>query len=502
MPAIVYHDGPSKSGPDSVSDRPCSKVTSKCCGRSLYRVPEEQESIMTLETEATLAADDSDPESGWDKELEQRGLYRGSYRGYLALYTLSPFTAFVTFVFLALLPSLVYPVGHEQWKDKYPPLVPFPLPELLTSIAFSSLSHLLRTPVFSLASLVSSLSIFENSQYASYVTVLTSCALYTIAALFLRLCSFALLLPSANSHNVISSDPAISTRDPGFRIAWWTGLGWAIAEATVAIAQGYSSISLYKDVLVSVHHQNPKIDNPVSSILKEGNGKGKQSALPPGGDDVPAAHPQVVTYGACSPSHFEQASSSATAVAAIASTDTETQPLLRQGSNLSVVTSSSFASLSLHPSVAWDHPTAAAAEEGDTETEESELQVQVDRDIDHLLAFRRREELEELYGMPFIKIPVFLSCLHRVNAFLQSVGFSLLLGAAYIYASPSTNRNAPSPHFVWFLVLSTLGVHVFLTVLHTPLLLPKLGVHTVVYVNSMIALGTLFVGLAVWGGVS
>lgn len=42
-------------------------------------------------------------------------------------------------------------------------------------------------------------------------------------------------------------------------------------------------------------------------------------------------------------------------------------------------------------------------ESGNREEEDTaELRVQVDKDLDHLLAFKAREELEEVYGMPAI----------------------------------------------------------------------------------------------------
>ena len=315
------------------------------------------------------------------------------------MYTLAPFTTLLTFVFLALLPPIVYPSENQEWKGRYPTHVPFPLPELLVSIAFSSLSHMLRTPIFSLARLISSLSVSESSRYSSYIHIfsaLVSCALYTISALFLRASSIAFLLPP----NLISSESAIFTRSAAFRVIWWTGLGWAITEDTIGTAQGYQSIGLYKDVLVSIHRKS-KLGK--SSPLKSDNGKGKQTALPR--DDVPEPqHESPTSYGTWAPasqSPFEQASSSANAAA----TATENQPLLRQTSNISVITSSSFASFSLHPSVAWDNP----LEEGGAEDDEAEsqLQLQVERDIDHLLAFKRREELQELYGMPFIVSPCY-----------------------------------------------------------------------------------------------
>jgi len=41
----------------------------------------------------------------------------------------------------------------------------------------------------------------------------------------------------------------------------------------------------------------------------------------------------------------------------------------------------------------------------------------------------------------------------------------------------------------------------FLSVLHTPQVLPRIGVQTFVYVGSMISLGVFFAGLGVWEGI-
>lgn len=224
---------------------------------------------------------------------------------------------------------------------------------------------------------------FEDTQYATYVTALStflSCALHTVSALLLRVCSFATLLPIVSNSNI-----AISTKSPVFHIVWWTALGWSIAEATIGTAQGYQAISLYKDVLVSVGRK-PKARSPSQCPSpRQGNGKGKQVA-----SSCDDPRPELNAYGTLPKDHATSSTNAAVSG--------ERQPLLCKGSNVSVTTSSSFASLSLHPSIAWDNP----AEQGDVDSEQSELQVQLDRDIDHLLAFRSREELEELYGMPFI----------------------------------------------------------------------------------------------------
>ncbi|KAF8628566.1 hypothetical protein AX17_005962 [Amanita inopinata Kibby_2008] len=510
----------------SSDPRYCSRDSQNSSRTVLGSVPEEQEFMMD-----DTGSDSDSSEWIWDKELERQGLYRGSYRGFVALYTFTPFTTLIAFILFALLPSIAYPLEGGHKKEHYPPYFPFPLPELLISIAFSSSSHFLRTPVFSLASLATSIPFVIGSQCATRInTIITfiSCAVHTALAVFLRVTSFALLMPVVNLDYVLFN-PAISTQNPAFRSVWWTALGWSMAEAAIGIVQGYQAIAQYKDVLISVRRTPKRNNSDIGAAANSSKFDADNNVLDHAAHDVPGVCNQIaigkgkqaaVMTDSPDPTHEPGSYGSRTGPnvkftvgQAACSLDVagEREPLLRRHSNVSVVTSSSFASLSLGHSLehnlAWDNP----VEEG-IDDEESELQMQVDRDIDQLLAFRSREEIEAMYGMPFIKIPVFISCMHRVNSLLLSIGLSLMLGAAYIHALlPPSDVNlidsplvseAFSPHPIRILTTTVYVLHLLLAVLHTPTLLPKLGVHTVVYVSSMVALGTLFVALAVWGGLS
>ncbi|KAH6912030.1 hypothetical protein BKA70DRAFT_823630 [Coprinopsis sp. MPI-PUGE-AT-0042] len=60
------------------------------------------------------------------------------------------------------------------------------------------------------------------------------------------------------------------------------------------------------------------------------------------------------------------------------------------------------------------------------------LEMEVEDNLEELVALKKREELEDMYGMygmPFIYIPSFISCLHRLNALLFALGSFLLIGA-------------------------------------------------------------------------
>jgi hypothetical protein len=45
-------------------------------------------------------------------------------------------------------------------------------------------------------------------------------------------------------------------------------------------------------------------------------------------------------------------------------------------------------------------------------------------------------------------------------------------------------------------------LHASLAILHTPTLLPRVGVHTAAYVGVLVGIMTFFAGLAVWGALS
>ncbi|KAJ7658505.1 hypothetical protein B0H17DRAFT_1096947 [Mycena rosella] len=116
--------------------------------------------------------------------------------------------------------------------------------------------------------------------------------------------------------------------------------------------------------------------------------------------------------------------------------------------------------------------------------------TEIDHDIEQLVALKAREELEDVFGLPLIRIPAFIPCLQRINSLLLTIGLFLLLGAS-LYGA---NRLA--------LVIFAAATHLLLAVLHAPWVLPRVGVHSAAYVGAVVSLGALFAGLGVWGGVS
>ncbi|KAF9463509.1 hypothetical protein BDZ94DRAFT_1360767 [Collybia nuda] len=346
----------------------------------------------------------------------------------MALYTFAPFTWLITFVFLVLLPILVYPIDDETIPRPptfpYAPYLPFPIPEFLVSAALWSFTYLTREPIYSLFTSLTA----PFPSIPPTLPLLASTAVHTVLSIFIQLSTIPLLL--IPRYQALDYPAAW---DPAFRRVWWASLGWSTAEAVVGIRQGYENITLYQDVLVSVR--------PVFS----GRGHG----------------------GSNSPQPSKSTGTSASARAGNSDID-----LLNR----------------------------------DFELEET-IKSQVDRDIEKLIALKNREELEEIYGIPVIRIPAFISCLQRVNSVLLTLGIYLVLSSAYLRStiamtSGSITTSAKNNTPLLITLPLVLLIQYSLTLLHTTLVLPRIGVHTVVYAGSLVSLGIFFVGLGVWNALS
>jgi len=143
---------------------------------TLNRVPEDEEPV----------SENVDWELEDELLLEEQGFYQGSYKRLVAFYTLAPLTALAAFVLLALLPYVAY-----RWPKSHPPTypylasLPFPLPEILASVALYSLAHLLRSPIYALSAALIPFPL---------PATLLSTALHTILSTVARLFTLALLL--------------------------------------------------------------------------------------------------------------------------------------------------------------------------------------------------------------------------------------------------------------------------------------------------------------------
>lgn len=377
--------------------------------------------------------DQTDDDVEW--ELQNNGLYIGSYSRILLLNSFVPIFAIVVFTVLALLPDLAWPIVDSS--SSYPSSFPFPLPEILISTSFFSLAHLLRVPLFSLASLLLS------PEHAC----LASTFIHVLITNGLRLAALAILQVR---HTM--DYPVPTCQDPAFRTVWWLSLNFA--EVLAAIVQGYEQLALYRDVMVPEGRESEFLERLKSGSLDE---------------------PEPTLENPYSPQQ--------------------------------------------------EHETFEdELEGGETRSVES----RIDRGLEKLLVIKMRDELEDVYGVPVINIPVFVSCLQRFNSIFLSIGLTLLLSAAYLRSPlslplsdvsdqlsslPVTDQFKSLLHshmqsydssHIPFIVTTPLVLllHASLAALHTPTLLPRVGVHTAAYVGVLVGIMTFFAGLAVWGALS
>jgi len=396
-----------------------------------------------------VESDSNDEEEEWlvDEELARQGLYRGmfrknfsrqliyllfhpgNYKTLLLLYTFVPFTAILAFLFLGLLPTLAFPSSSPS-PFPYPPYLPFPLPEICTAMALWSLSYLLRDFLYAASLSGTSLISFPTTRFPSFIPILTSLVstfLQSASALFFRqLAVPILLIPFYSSERMGLLWPTVSEghehhfptwQDDAFRRVWWVALGWAAAEAVVGIKQGYESISLYKDVLVSVKRVVSKDEEMTRSAnVSDGEGQDLDDAV----KDAPPRSMTPVTsrtnQGESSAPPAQKNSNSPQEVAASANPADNLPPSFvafpSRREHLNSL--SSFNSMlhleDLSRSVTMGErqpllPLNLTNLQSPRPTQESErllAENAVERDLEELMAIKNREDLEEVYGIPVI----------------------------------------------------------------------------------------------------
>ncbi|KAH9920819.1 uncharacterized protein BXZ73DRAFT_104553 [Epithele typhae] len=97
------------------------------------------------------------------------------------------------------------------------------------------------------------------------------------------------------------------------------------------------------------------------------------------------------------------------------------------------------------------------------------IRMAVDQDVEQLINLQEREELEEVYGMPVI----------RVDSFLFSLASTLVLAWAFLLSPLAYPADAAPP--------AGASTHAL-----------AIGVHTAAYVGLLVGLGGFFVGLGLW----
>ena len=318
------------------------------------------------------------------------------------MYTFVPLTTLITFVILAFLPVFALR-SSTQSAFPYPPYLPFPLPEVFTSAALWSLSHLLRDLLYGTSLSLTSWLPNSSRRFPDLIPSLTSllaALLQNTSALVLRQLSVPLLLVPLYStekplfddgklYNAHSSFP--TWEDVAFKRVWWIALGWAAAEAVVGIKQGYENIALYKDVFVSVRktiqHETP---TPTPRI--------------PSAD----AAAEIGQAGTSNRDRVTQKWSERRGT----STDREAETSQKRRDHSRSL--SSIASGSLHDDVTHERqplltlrrqPTDTFMGTGAVGDANKMVESIVEQDLEELLRLKTMEEIEELYGMPVIVSP-------------------------------------------------------------------------------------------------
>ncbi|KAI0077005.1 hypothetical protein K474DRAFT_1675169 [Panus rudis PR-1116 ss-1] len=432
---LLHVSIPAEQGPSSYGAIDGRTITSspehiRRHSLSLDRVPEEQEDNAEEE-------DEEDVE--W--ELEERGLYKGSYKRKVALYTLVPISCFLLLILLALLPLLVWPIQNSR-PPSHPQYFPFPLPELLVSTALWSLTHLIRLPIYT------GFSLSLKTYSPIWLTILFNLA-YAFVYNLLRIAGLPVLRVR---HDMDYPKP--TWRDLSFHRVWFFALGWATIEVIVGIVQDYAQIALYKNVMIP--------DDKLGAI---------------------EAEPNAVDLG-----HHHGSSSSEILILSPRTEVPQSPPVLSRNDSRG----SAGPQLSIGSSV----------------SEAEVLEAEVDRDLERLINLKEREDLEEIYGLPIIKIPVFVLALQRIDSILITIGITLTLSACYLRSNISLSTSVlisppgstNTPIIVAFPL--TVLLNTSLMILYTPLVLPRVGIHAAAYIAFLVGLGTFFAGLGLWGALS
>jgi len=382
---------------------------------------------------------EDDAEVGESEELDWQLEEQDLYSGsYWRVVAMYTFVPLSSFLVLLLL--AVLPAWLWPTHDTPPrPHSPyFPLP-------FPEL--LLSSALWSLSHLVrvplyTVFSIAFRTLHPAFLTILFQ-AFYALVYNLLRLSAIPML---RLKHEM--DFPFPTWHDFTFRRVWWLALGWAAIETTVGIVQDYQQIALYKDVMIP--------EDKIAAILAHpGSGSGSRFG---------GSQEEILILSPRSP---------------------EESPALQRQQSTTGISISQPASRHISEAI----------------------ELEVDRDIERLVNLKEREELEGIYGLPIIRIPVFLSCLQRIDSIIITLGITLILSATYLRSRISISISAQPPSlspnrqilvaFPLILLLNT-----FLSLLYTPLVLPRIGVHTTAYIGFLVGLGCLFTGLGLWRALS
>ena len=205
----------------------------------------------------------------------------------------------------------------------------------------------------------------------------------------------------ASSNEVVYTTPRPNFptwEDVAFKRVWWIALGWAAAEAVLGVKQGYENIALYKDVLVSVRKSITKPDDDTNhhhvafsaDPLAVGGGGGGGGGGASRGNTVAARTPsrsvdkrplEVDRPQEFLPRRRDHSSS----LSSITSEDHNAASAMLGGERRPLLTTT------FNPTTdVQDHKICLAEQD------------EVEQDLEELIRLKNREDLEDVFGMPFI----------------------------------------------------------------------------------------------------
>ena len=208
---------------------------------------------------------------------------------------------------------------------------------MLLSSALWALSYLIRLPLYNATSNV----------LAPAHPFLTDIAFNLSHALLFNILRIS-SLPLLNLRQQMQHSRP-TWHDPVFIRVWWLSLGWAIIDVIVGIAQSYSQIALYRNVLVP--------EERVADVLGRESSSGSQTDLLHGSEEI--------------------------------------LPLSPRREDPSSVTESG-------------KRTASGAITPRSVNEA--IRLAVDQDLEQLVNLKEREDLEEIYGFPVIVSFPYTNC--------------------------------------------------------------------------------------------
>ena len=279
----------------------------------------------------------------------------------------------------------------------------------------------------------------------------------------------------------------IPARDGVFREVWYLALGWAAAEVCTAIIQGYDQLALYANI--------------------DGSGSDIAGASGDSEDDVEGQKwNHNDTYGTGTVGQYESHTNGIGLQSKIPSTEfAEDEVDDAEGRAIEASISQLMPQNSCDALCMLPIP---------------DPRVELESALVELNNTKAREDLEELYGMPFVvritisvcvyfiltstqEIPVFVEVLQRLDSFLLSFGITLLMAFNYL---PTFSSKLPdlflTGEYISFLpsfIVLTL-IHTLLALLYTPPILAYIGLPVAAYIACLFSLGLFFGGIGVWVG--